>query len=146
MAFKSIMAMLTSFIPGSRLVDGGDCLTLAQMVCQATGPYVAHAGGGQANATPLAYGLNLVSTVTTAGDSVMLPQAIPGAKCVVQNDSANACQIFGELVNNLTGAGDQIAAYNSNAYQATGVGVSQAGQTISEYYCVVAGKWKQAQT
>ena len=147
MSLPSILAYLQSFIPGSRLVDGGDCLFMAKQLFQANGPYTALAGGGQAGATQMQPGLNLVSTAGVGGtDSVMLPQAIPGSQVVVQNDSANAIQVFGQAANALTGVGDTIAAYNSSTYQVTATGVAQAASTVTEYYCVIAGKWKQAQT
>lgn len=47
---------------------------------------VAHAGGGQALATPLTAMINRVTTVATVGDSVVLPAATAGIEIVVYND------------------------------------------------------------
>lgn len=54
----------------------------------------AHAGGGQADATQLAYGTNEVTVVATAGDSVKLPAAVTGANVIVKNDGANTLDLY----------------------------------------------------
>lgn len=92
---------------------------------------VAFAGGGQGSATSLKYGLNRITTVTTIGDSVKLPIATPGARCVVINSTANAMQVYGG-----NGAVDQI---NQTA---NATGVSQAGRSVCTYSCGVAGQWE----
>lgn len=61
----------------------------------------AHAGGGQAAATILRVGVNTVSTVATAGDSVKLPPNAIGQQFVVVNLSANALDIFPPIGGNL---------------------------------------------
>jgi hypothetical protein len=55
---------------------------------------VAHAGGGQANATKLKLGYNVVTTVATTGDSVILPDDVKGQLVVVMNTGSNAVNIY----------------------------------------------------
>src|SRR6266568_1552880 len=64
----------------------------------------AHAGGGQASALALVTGMNVVSTVATAGDSVRLPPAKPGMAITVKNSSGTSMNVFpatGEAINAL---------------------------------------------
>lgn len=64
----------------------------------------AHAGGGQPNATGLAIGINVVTTVATTADSVVLPDDVLGNTVIVHNVGANACNIFpflGDYINSL---------------------------------------------
>jgi hypothetical protein len=57
----------------------------------------AAADGLKADATALTgYGVNSVTTVAGAADSVLAPYAYPGAVCVINNDGANALQVFGK--------------------------------------------------
>ena len=68
----------------------------------ATGTITAFATGGQTNATPLTADFNRVSTVATAGDSVLLPVAKDGREVKVYNDSANNLAVFpltGDAIN-----------------------------------------------
>lgn len=95
----------------------------------------ARAGGGQTNATQLDYGINTVTVVATAADSVKLPTAIAGSMCTVKNlDAADSMQVFG------TG----IDTVNSIA---TATGVAQAAGVGVLYVCTassssgVAGTW-----
>jgi hypothetical protein len=69
----------------------------------------AHAGGGQAIATPVASGVTLVATVATAADSVQLPPATGGQVLWLVNGGANSLQIFGangaaDTVNGIAGS------------------------------------------
>jgi len=59
---------------------------------------VAHAGGGQAAALPLTSTVNVLATVATAADSVMLPQAVLGTVGVIVDNTAgaNSCQVYGQ--------------------------------------------------
>lgn len=54
----------------------------------------AHAGGGQGDATLLGAGVNIVSTVATAADSVILPEAVAGQIVTVVNKGASALAVF----------------------------------------------------
>lgn len=141
---KALIDQFSSFIPGLRLVDGGELLTLTKMVCQARGGIVAYANGGQANATRLGLGFSSVDTVANAADSVMLPLAIPGTSVQVLNNTATAMQVFGQSSNpNNAGAGDTIAIQGSGSYVATGTGVSHAANSLATYTCTKLGQWKR---
>ena len=55
----------------------------------------AFAGGGNAGATQLDSGYNVITTVATGGDSVKLTPAVRvGTISVIKNDGANACDVF----------------------------------------------------
>lgn len=54
----------------------------------------AHAGGGQASAVALTSEVNFIGTVSTAGDSVKLPVAALGKRCVVFNNGASNLDVF----------------------------------------------------
>jgi hypothetical protein len=68
----------------------------------------AHAGGGQAVATPLVSAINLIAVCATAGDSVVLPPAMGGQVMWVANGGAASAQIFtavglGGTINGIAG-------------------------------------------
>jgi hypothetical protein len=68
----------------------------------------AHAGGGQAAATPLASAINLIAICATAGDSVVLPPAMGGQIMWIANGGAASAQIFtavglGGTINGIAG-------------------------------------------
>jgi len=141
---SALIDLFPSFIPGSRLVDGGECLQLAQLICSAKTGYTALAGGGQTGATQLTATLNEVPNVASDNDSVMLPLAIPGRWVVVNNTSGHSLQVFGQPINpNNAGAGDTIAPNNSVTQAATGTGVAQATAVMAIYVCTTIGQWKQ---
>lgn len=144
--FSDIVSAFTSFLPGFRLVDGGQLKSQADLIFSYEIGITAHAGGGQTSARALTAALNRIDTVATSSDSVKLPQAVPGRQVSIDNASSTTLAIFGVTNNPLTGAGDTIAAYNSNTYQATGTGVTQATTRVAVYQCLEAGKWKQCLT
>jgi hypothetical protein len=88
----------------------------------------AHAGGGQGSALALTTIINRISTVATAGDSVALPASTAGSICIIANDAANACQVFGAGTDTINDV-------------ATATGVSQLGKSTVLYACSTAGKW-----
>jgi len=88
----------------------------------------AFAGGGQANATPLTNEINRVTTVATAGDSVMLPASLAGLSVAVINAGANAVQVYGSGADTINGA-------------AAASGVSQMPGSATLYMCATAGAW-----
>lgn len=96
----------------------------------------AHAGGGQASATPLTQSVNTVGTVATAADSVSLPLAQAGLTVTVFNTSATSMQVFGsgtDTINNV----------------ATATGVAQAGGVGAQYFALSsapAGAWRRIQS
>lgn len=94
----------------------------------------AFAGGGQANATPLAAGVNRVTTVATAADSVRLPPAVAGMQVTLINAAAaNALNVFpatGEAINAL----------------AANTAFSVAANRAVIFVCGVAGTWHSVLT
>jgi hypothetical protein len=88
----------------------------------------ATAGGGQANARQLTRQNSRVTTVATAGDSVMLPPALPGLELVLVSHGLNPMQVFG----NGTDTIDDVA---------TATGVPQMADSTTLYYCMSAGNW-----
>lgn len=94
-----------------------------------TDTLTAKAGGGQSGATQLLSGMNRVTTVATAADSVQLPTAnFAGLSVTVINAGANQMQVFGngsDTINGVAGA----------------TGISQMQNSVVEYFCPVAGAW-----
>jgi hypothetical protein len=87
----------------------------------------AHAGGGQAAALQLVQGINRVTVVATAGDSVKLPAAAAGVTVTVINadstDSMNVFPFLGDAINALgANAAFALAAGKSVTFSAAGAG------------------------
>lgn len=78
---------------------------------------VAHAGGGQTDATQLNIGSNVITVVASAGDSVKLPTDVLGQTVIVYNAGANVANIFPNL-------GDSINGMAANAPLALPAGAS----------------------
>jgi len=72
-----------------------------------TDAIVAYASGGQANATLLGQGMNVVETVASAGDSVKLPPAVQGQRVSIMNNGVNYLNLF-------PASGDEIAHFPAN--------------------------------
>jgi len=89
----------------------------------------AHAGGGQAAATPLTAQSNGVSTVATIADSVLLPPSVPGLSIAVTNESANSLDVY-------PAAGEAINALGANGAYAL------AAATTVVFRCYTAGAWR----
>jgi hypothetical protein len=102
----------------------------------------AHAGGGQGSATALPAQINRITTVATAGDSVILPaqgsfptsggegpQTPGGLEVVVINAGANALAVF-------PGSGETINGGSANA------SVNVAAGGIATFYCPTPGAWQ----
>lgn len=85
----------------------------------------AQADGTKANATALGYGVNTLTTVAGAADSVLLPYAFPGAVVFIANTVATAIQVFGKGTDTIDGI-------------ATGTGIDQAASARG-WYVGVAG-------
>lgn len=70
-------------------------LTASALSTDSVAPAItAHAGGGQQPTEALTKNLNIVTTVTTAADSVTLPSATAGLRVTVVNLGANALAVF----------------------------------------------------
>jgi len=84
----------------------------------------AHAGGGQTTGYPITTQIARVTTVASAGDSVLLPLAVAGNSITVANAAAaNSLNVF-------PGVGDAINALAVNAAYALA-----AGKTVT-FFCV----------
>jgi len=135
----------TGMLPTFGLADIQEISMLLSLLFSTQGGIVAHPGGGQVNAVQLTATNNQVDTVTTAGDSVMLPQALPGRFVSINNNGANSLQVFGQPSNAANGgAGDTITPNTSVTPAATGVGVAQASGKCASYECFELGNWKQS--
>ena len=96
----------------------------------------AHAGGGQTNAVPLVAEVNRITTVATAGDSVMLPAATvnqgvtnqAGLTVLIINHGANPVQVYGAGTDTINDV-------------ATATGVSQMQGSMTFFTCTSTGKW-----
>lgn len=94
----------------------------------------AHAGGGQGSALQLAKGINRVTVVATAGDSVKLPVSVAGMQVVVINaDSADSMDCF-------PSSGESINALSAD----TALAIA-ANKTVI-FNCAVAGIWNSVVT
>lgn len=144
MAFASILNYFQSFIPGSRLVDGGDLKTMAEMLFGTHTGVTALAGGDAAGGTLLQAGWNSVDTVASGGDSLRLPPAIAGSIVGVWNNTATSMQVFGQQANQGgLAAGDTIVPSNSNTPAAVATGIAQTTAQKAIYVCFVNGVWTQ---
>lgn len=133
----TLLSYFTSFFGGPKLIVGAELGQLVNSLFSVNSvAYTAFAGGGQANATPLKYGINRVGTVATNADSVMLPPAIPGSIVRVANDGASTLQVFGQLT-------ETIAPQGTVAQAASATGVAQLTGVMAVYACMVSGRWKQ---
>ena len=102
--------------------------TLMSTSWAAVNALTAFAGGGQGSATSLSYGMNRITTVATAGDSVKLPAAVAGASVFVITSAALAPDVF-------PSTGDAINGLGANN------ALRQPANTIIDYMCTVAGTW-----
>jgi hypothetical protein len=90
---------------------------------------VALAGGGLTAATPvLLRGVNVVTTVASGSDSVVLRKAIAGAVVLVRNATANAMQVFGNGSDTINGT-------------AGATGISVAGNKSVLFFAGKDGVW-----
>jgi hypothetical protein len=85
----------------------------------------AHAGGGQGSATPLTTMQNVVSTVATAGDSVVLPAGAPGLQIAVINNGANSLNCFCPSGGTMNGTSNGSAAC--------------AAASVTLFFCISGG-------
>jgi hypothetical protein len=98
----------------------------------------AHAGGGQAAATPIPVSAMIasLSVVASVNDSYVLPFALAGSLLFVFNPTANSANIFGQVaVNKATGVIDTInGVASSTAY-------ALAGGARAIFFCGSNGAW-----
>lgn len=111
-----------------------------------TNTITALAGGAQVGATQLSRGFNEIDVVVTANDSVMLPNAILGAECVVNNmqPTTVTVKIYGRPANELNGnLPDTIVAHGATAVTLGSTGVTLGTGHVSWFACMTQGQWKQ---
>jgi hypothetical protein len=139
---NSIFSFFQSFRASARMVDGGELNTLVNLLfSSAPSPGItALAGGGAAGAPVLQYAVNLLSTVATAADSAVLPQALAGRCCVVDNEGAQSATIYAATTNPSTGVADSVVDTNSLVLAAS---VAVASGYAAIFYCVKDGVWKK---
>lgn len=106
-----------------------DLFTTGTLYRSFTDGLVALAGGGQAGATPITTGLTTAGTVATAGDSVLLPSAAPGAHPLVANAGANSLNVF-PAIGEVIGAGAANAAFAIPAGKA------------AQFFATAPGRWR----
>ena len=107
----------------------------------------AAAGGAYANSPQLTLGINEVTTVVTAGDSVQAPPANIGGSFVVINSGAagtTGLKIWGQAANAANGGvADQFMLHGSSALTPAATGVALAAGHCSWFACTQPGVWKQ---
>lgn len=89
----------------------------------------AHAGGGQGSAYQIANELNRFTTVSTAGDSAVLPASVGGLTILINNAGSNPMQVYGLGTDTINGV-------------ASGTGVSQMAGSEVIYVCHATGNWE----
>ncbi len=125
------MATPNRFQSGFRLEDGNalnDALATPQW--QTNYGITALAGGALSSSTPvLSLGANVVTTVATAGDSVVLPSAVAGSVVYMLNaDSADAVKVYAKSLDTINGTAG-----------ATGVSYAAAKRVL--FIAVTNGVW-----
>lgn len=137
---SSIFSLFPSFVPGPRLIDGGELQTLAQLLFGSKNGVVALAGGGATGAPQINATFTQVATVASDNDSVVAPQALPGTTFYIDNAGGHTLAVFGLPTNPATGVADTISARGGVTFAAS---VTQATGVPAQYICTVAGQWKQ---
>lgn len=94
----------------------------------------AYAGGGQTSATALTGAVNVVATVASAGDSVLLPIVPLGAEVTVKNTSANSMDVFPQ-------SGGNIDAASANAAEAVAGGAGAIFKCVAINATTGAASW-----
>lgn len=117
----------------SAAVPLGDLLAGTQPSYTPNTGIVSHAGGTKALATPVAAGLNEVSTTATAADSLLLPLAVAGLEVIITNGGVASAQVFGAGTDTINAV-------------ATATGVAQGAGLTAIYFCTKtapAGTWRR---
>ena len=125
------MAIPSRLQSGQRLADDDALNTfLATPQWQTNYGITALAGGTLSSSTPvLVLGSNVVGTVATAGDSVVLPSAVAGSIVYMLNaDSADAVKVYGNGSDTINGTAG-----------ATGVSYAAAKRVL--FIAVTDGVW-----
>lgn len=138
-SFGVAQAVLSVPEPGLRLVDGFSIVSAVNNHnnIQSVSGITARAGGGQATAVQLLFGISQINTVATTADSVALPECSPGAVMWVLNDGANSMTVFSKV-----GRTDTIDG------TAGATGLAQAAGIEATYICTklttpLSGTWRR---
>jgi hypothetical protein len=110
------------------ITDSGMSIANGLLEQTAVSGLTAHSGGGQAGALALTNGVNNITVVAAAGDSVRLPASAPGMEITVTNSGANSMQVYGAGTDTINGI-------------ATATGVAQLPGVTTVYTSAVAGNW-----
>jgi hypothetical protein len=99
--------------------------------------------GSQSTSLLLTQQNNRITTVTTTGDGVRLPPAIPGAAIVVLNDAAvNPCNVWpSSATQGGIAGGDKINTGAANAAFSLAASAGAAGGPVI-FYVFSAGTWR----
>lgn len=103
------------------------------LALEVTTGLVAKAGGGQASATQLNSGMNVLATVATDADSVKLPAGTRGEVVYLFNGGAKSAQVYTS------------AAGFINGVNGVTTGVAQASGTNSALCCIAANNYVRIQ-
>lgn len=83
------------FAPGYRLTDGNQLnYEIANPSWSISGPAVATPGGTMLTSTEVSFAITNVTTASTSGAGLTLPQALPGKIFLISNNSPNDIRIF----------------------------------------------------
>jgi hypothetical protein len=130
-------APISALFPGVGLQNGSiEAMASAEGLRNYVAGITALSGGAQVGAPVLLAGINTITTVAGANDSVQLPRSQPGKNLIVVNTTATAVQMFANTTSSLpSGTQDTI---NGTA-GATGVslGANATALLISTAY----GAW-----
>lgn len=139
---SSLLQLFPSFQPGSRLVDGGDCLALVGLTASGKTGLTAHAGGGSVGVPQLAERVNEITVCATADDSVQLPFALPGTIVTLINHGAQNLRVYAQTVNpgNLNAADTIVPLASLPAAAVAFETIASAG--IDTLVCAKLGQWK----
>ncbi len=112
------------------IIGAGGTLNTTEDRSSCMDGYVAHAGGGQANATLIKEKFVVISTVASLSDSCKLPHAKIGNWMIVRNSGVNNCDIYPPVGEYMLGV---LNASTSLASGSTGV-----------FYCKQESHWMGA--
>lgn len=107
---------------------GAAVLDLERGMRSAVDGLTADDGSAQEGATPLTAAINVIGTVGSGGDSVLLPKAKKGMCIIVRNAAANSADVF-------PSSGDKIDGGSGDAAKAL------AGGTGAMFFCAKDGEW-----
>ena len=108
-----------------------------------TATLTAHAGGGQSAATQIPTATLMVNlgTVATAGDSIVLPPAVPGLWGFVLNATATSANLYANPNTNRKNGSTLDIIIGAGTSNVNTAAVSLAANTAYILFCSVVGIW-----